>query len=153
MLPIVSTSHGFVEWAVPEEMCHDDEVFRRAKRMALLDVTFLFWSVLYAEIYVALGSARCGALTLVVAASAGASLLVLRSGKPVTWSANVMCLGGSITLAALACWTGGSAGPSLLWLCCAPVTAVMTCGVAWGGLWLAVNVTAITAFLVAEALG
>jgi hypothetical protein len=141
------------DWAIPASARLDADTFRRAKRVTLLNATFFFWSIVFAGIYPALGSFRCGLLTLSFTVWLCGSLLALRHGKSVTTSANLLCLGGCTTLIADAVFSGGSLSPPLLWLGCAPVVAVTTAGTRWAVAWLVAALAAIAALVGIEAVG
>jgi hypothetical protein len=149
----VRITHHLFDWAVPASLRRDADIYRRAKRVALLDVSFLFWSAVFAAVYLALGSPLCSLITLTYTLWIMASLQVLRRGGSPTTATNLLCTGGCFTLLADAAFSGGSLSPPLLWLGCAPVVAVITLGVAWGAFWLAATLLMIAAVIACEALG
>ena len=148
-----SVSYWLFDWAIPPSSHQDADAFRRAKRIALLDVTFFFWAIIFAVVYLFAGSVLCSLLTLAYTLWSAASLLALRHGKSATFAANVLCIGGCATLVADAVFSGGSQSPPLLWLGCAPVVAVVTSGAAWGAAWLVAALAMIAALMGVESLG
>ncbi len=141
------------EWAVPESLRTDSDVFRQAKRVAVFDFTFLFWVVAFAGIALAMGSPRSALVTLCCVPIILMSLAMLERGRSPIVCGNVLCLAGSATLIALACMNGGASAPQLLWLVCPPVVAVLTAGILSGLVWMLIEILAIAAFVAAEALG
>ena len=138
---------------VPPVLRCDPEIFRHAKRVAVLDVAFLFWTVLFAAIYLALGSTRCGLLTLLAVPMMVASLVALARGKSPALCGNLSCLGGWLALSSLGFVNGGSTSPSLLWFSCLPAVAIMTAGRAWGIVWTVIPVATIAGFALTEFQG
>lgn len=137
----------------PASLPQDPEVFRRAKWVAAFDVAFLCWTVLFAAVYAALASARCGLLTSLAVLPILASLSSLSRGRSPALCGNLLCLGGWISLTSLAVVTGGSTAPALFWYTCLPFVAILTAGVRWGIAWTLLSFATIVAFAVIEALG
>jgi hypothetical protein len=138
---------------VPPVLRRDLDVFRLAKRVAVFDVAFIFWTVLFAAVYVGLGSTRCGLLTLLAVPPILASLFVLERGQSPTFCGNLLCLGGWLALTSLGFVNGGSTAPPLLWFTCLPAVAVLTAGPVWGFVWTMIPVATIGGFALAEVNG
>ena len=141
------------DWTVSASARQTPETFRRAKRLALLDVTFLFWSVVFSVVYASVGSPRCALVTLSYTVWIVGSLIALRQGKSVPFATNVLCAGGCSTLVIDAIFSGGSLSPPLLWLGCAPVVAVITCKARWGAFWLLATLAMIAVLVGADVVG
>ncbi len=128
----------------------DAEVYRHAKRVVLFDLAYLVWVCAFAAFLAALGSPRCGLITLWCTLPILASLRTIGQGGSPTMAANVLCLGGWTTLTAISLLLGGAVAP-LIWLVNMPLIAVMTCGLAWGIAWTIIPLATVVAIALARA--
>jgi hypothetical protein len=145
--------NSFSNHLVPESLRQDPEVYRRAKWVAAFDAAFIFWTVMFAGLYGALASTRCGMVTLLAVLPMLQSLAALKRGKSPAMCGNLLCFGGWISLTALAGITGGSSAPALFWYTCLPFVAILTAGVRWGIFWTVISFGTLLCFAIAESLG
>jgi hypothetical protein len=151
---LISAIDAALDRLVPDSLRRDPDIFRQAKRVAALDLALLFWTMVFAAIYAALGSTRCGLVTLWAVLPILGSLASLKRGRSPAFCGNLLCAAGYFTLTSLGLITGGwTAIPPMLWYTVLPVVAVLTCGVYWGFLWTVIPLATVGAFALLEALG
>jgi hypothetical protein len=145
---------ALLDRVVHQRLGSDADVLRQAKRVAAFDFAFLFWVLVFAALYAALGAPLCGLVTLWAALPILASLAAVARGRSPVLAGNLLCAAGLVTLTALGLVTGGWTGiPPMLWYTVLPVVAVLTCGIGWGIAWTVAALASIAAFALLPALG
>lgn len=151
---MVCAIDAWLDRIVPNSLHRDPEIFRQAKRVAAFDLAFLFWTVVFAGIYTALGSQWCGLVTLWAVLPILGSLLAVERGRSPAFCGNLLCLAGYVSLTALGLISGGwTAIPPMLWYTVLPVVAVLTSGVVWGFVWTLIPVASVGLFALAQGNG
>ncbi len=153
MLSLSALLNFISDRLVPFSLRRDPEVFRRAKRVAMFGITFLVWEAVFAALYTAMASPRCGAMALLTAPWIIGSLVALKRGASPAVCGNVLCVGGWIGLTALGAVTGGSTAPALFWFTCLPFVAILTGDVGCGIAWTLIPFATILLFGIAEGMG
>lgn len=144
---LVTAIDATLDRIVPDSLRQDPDVLRQAKRVAAFDFAFLFWTIAFAAIYTALGSPRCGLVTLWAVFPILGSLVGLERGRSPAFCGNLLCAAGYISLTSLGLITGGWAAiPPMLWYTVLPVVAVLTCGVYWGFIWTLIPLASLGVF-------
>ena len=138
---------------VSPQLRHNPDVFRQAKRTAVFDVAFLFWTVVYAALFAELASPRCGLLILSAVPLMTLSLVGLKHGASASLCGNLLTAGGWLGLTTVALASGGVLSPALLWYSCGPFAATYTAGPRSGLAWTAVFLASFIVFAVAHAFG
>ncbi len=138
---------------VPNVWRQDPEVCRQAKRTAMLDVAFLFWTLVYAAVFAVVGSPRCGLMVLLAVPPIAASLVALSHGVSPAICGNLLTAAGWLALTAVALVSGGVLSPALLWYTCGAFVATFTDGPRAGILWATVFLASFVAFALVDAFG
>lgn len=151
---LASAIDAALDRVVADSLRQDPDIQRKAKRVAAFDVAMLFWTLVFASVYAALGSLRCAAVTLWAVLPILVSLAALVRGRSPTLCGNILCAGGYLTLTALGLISGGWTGmPPMLWYTVLPVVAVLTCGISWGIVWTLVTLVSVAVFALLTGLG
>ena len=138
---------------VPHVLRQDPETCRQAKRVAMLDVAFLFWTVVYAAVFTALGSPRCGWMVLLAVPPLWASLLALKHGVSPAACGHMLTTAGWLALTSVALVSGGVLSPALLWYTCGAFVATFAVGPRAGIVWGTVFLATFAAFALVDAFG
>lgn len=131
----------------------DADVWRHAKRIAVLNLAFALWVGLYAGICAVLGAWPCGLLTLSTFLPILVSLWALKRGASPVVCGNITCLGGWTMMTTIAALSGGGVATPLLWYSVLPVLATMASGMVWGLAWTVACIVSIGLFALAGAWG
>lgn len=138
---------------ISASLMQDADVWRHAKRIAVLNLAFTLWVGLYAGVCAALGAWQCGLLTLSTFLPILVSLWALKRGASPVVCGSITCLGGWTMMTTIAVLSGGGVATPLLWYSVLPVLATMASGMVWGLAWTAACIVSIGLFALAATWG
>lgn len=126
-------------WFLPDGLCADDALSRRAWRTVMLGLAMLFWVPVFAIVYSAV-RAPLSVLTLWIAGLLMVLLLrSLRWGLPVAVVSNAVIGIVCATLVLLTAESGGSDAPAFRWLAVVPLLGILLGGRVGGGVWTVIT--------------
>lgn len=143
------------ERLLPVDRWRDTESLRQAGRIVVFDLAMLMWVLIFAPIYLSLGSTPSAIILVTVGVILASTLVLLHRGFSTTLCGNILCCSGWLTYTSLVFVQGGMSAPSptLTWFASLPICAVYMCGLRSGVFWTVASIVAVTAFAMADHFG
>jgi diguanylate cyclase (GGDEF)-like protein len=138
---------------LPSKFRQDPSLLRQANRVAALHLAMVIWVPVFGIHYYLLG----GRFSADVIYSGGvliiASLLLLRRGYTPSLCGGLLTAIAWYVYTALACLSGGSGAPVMVWYATVPILAVLLCGTLQGFYWTIISAVTVAAFALWQSLG
>jgi diguanylate cyclase (GGDEF)-like protein len=138
---------------VPPEMRTSEQDLAQANRVVAFYFSMLVWVPSFALVYWLVDAPRAGLAVLSGGLFVIAGLTLMRRGKPLVLSGNILCVGAWCVYGMVATNTDGIHSPVIPWYFTLPVLSILLLDYRWGFFWTLASMGSVSIFAFADTIG